>query len=105
MEQVVRNKLLNQIVRREAHIVDIICRGKFHEHLFIAGHGRILDRDTGFIFKLTQQLGIDIVAPVEYVQGYFALAAAAGKERERERKGKRHADDFLPDFHVYFLLV
>ena len=90
VQEIVCSELLDEIVRREADVVDIVRRGELYEHLLVAGHGRVLDRDAGFVFKLAQQIGVDIVAPVEHIQRDLAFtASAAGEERERKREGKR----------------
>ncbi|MPM75692.1 hypothetical protein SDC9_122686 [bioreactor metagenome] len=91
VEQVVRDQLFDNVVRGEAQIVNAVRRGELDEHLFVAGHGRILDRNAGLFFKLLKQGGVDIVAPVEYVQRGLAAAAAREKRKgQREHQGKAH---------------
>lgn len=98
VEQILRDQLFNDVIRGEADIVNAVGGFQLYEHLLVCSHGLIIDLDAGFFGELGDEIFIDIVAPVEDVDGHLVAVAAAGTaKRQGKDKGEEHSK-FL--FHV-----
>ena len=73
-QQIVLDELFDDIVGGEAHVVGVVCGAELDEHLLVAGHLGIVHLDAGLLLKEADELGVDVLAPVQHVQ----LAADLG---------------------------
>ncbi|MPM43090.1 hypothetical protein SDC9_89763 [bioreactor metagenome] len=100
-EHIFLNHALDDIVRREADIVNVALGLKLNEHFFVGGHGVIVDGYARFLLKVVEYRLVDIIAPVENIERLGAgSAAGAGRKAERgEHDERRCQDEGSESFH------
>ena len=92
MEQVFLDQPLDDIVGGETNVVDAIRLLQLHHHLLVGGHGGIVYLYAGLLFKLGQQGFVDIIPPIQHIQGVTILFGGAAEQGAYQQDGQDQGD-------------